>query len=452
MSGLPSSFIAKKGADGSPSTSYITRIVPVANGNAIYSGDTVHFKIPGMAKNQFLDTANSVLKFRLKNNAKDYDFVLGKIGAPCVFRSVTLQQSGATLSQFQEYAVHRTMDFMKNVTEEAIAGPLNTLVGTKDVTEGETLGAGGQTEEAGKERSRVFCDPIKNYASLFNCPSAKYVPLFSRDSLDLIIELGDFQYGGRWASRVEAPTETPSNSKGLEMLEVELILSIVQLSPEVTQAHAKAHNGMYVFETHSYGLNQFSLTLPRTVETLNLGLGYTNVESLDFVMSQQNNDTTNANYDPKLVDMRSNFVKAGLTKYGFIIDGSMIEATREVTSSNAEALAMSLIGISGLDKAEHVSRPYMAHSKFGVEKLAGLTPLELPGAFIGSLDLCTYKNGRESSICSGRNTLSATTALQLTFGNSDALTGIRNTLFVFPKYRQILMLDLSGTGLFSVLQ
>jgi len=447
MSGLPSSFIAKKSNDGTQGVSYISRIVPVANGNKIFAGDSIHFRFGALQKNQFLDCENSFFKYRLTNNSS-VDYHLPKCGTPGMFRSIVCQQAGSTLSNFQEYGIYRNKEHFKNATETYLSGAGNTLLGTKD--------ASGALVINSSYNGRAFCDPIKHHSSLFNSETSKYVPMFSRDAIELIYEIGDQNYGGWWDTTDPSVVSTIQNSD-LEFSDVELVLCIVQLAPEATDALTKLHNGMYVFETVSYGVNQFTIQ-PSTAQSLNLGLGYTNLEKLEFVMLPQTDNDGDITFNKTTNDMRGSFLKCNLSKYAMVIDGSLVEATRQVSSSTAEALVMSMIANNELKDIYKVSNPYLSvdqQMSMSIDGDTGITQYngirDHNGAYIGSLDLCIYKNGKQGILCSGRNVLSASTQIQTEFSPTTTQT---INLVVFASYRQLLALDLSGSGsgLYSVLQ
>jgi hypothetical protein len=451
MSGLPSTFMSKKSADGSPGISFISRIVPVASNKNIYAGDTFQFRIGGLQRNHYLDTSNSFLRFKVTNNSTT-KFRLGKCGVGSLFRSIQLQQAGSTLSNFQQYGVHRTMEFFKEASTDAVTGTLNSLIGTEEVNQGREILVKGSTFY----HKNVFCDPICKHASLFDGHTSKYVPLFSRDSLDLIYELGDYQYGGFWEAN-DAAGLASVNNQSLELSDVELVLSIVQLSPEVVAQHSKIHNGLFIFETSSYGLNQFSLS-DFTNQSLNLGLGYTSLEEISFVQIPKTDGSGSKIFVKASNDLNSTFVHSGLEKYSFVVDGSLVEATRAVKSGIAEVVAMALISKGMLNKAESFSKLYYSELQQDVESIfAGATDSEYfacrntVGAYVATLDLCVYKNNKQNVLCSGRNVLSASTQLNLEFGTS---AGVHHKvdLLAFSKYRQILSLDINSTGIWQVLQ
>lgn len=454
MSGLPSSFISKKSADGASATSFITRVTPIG-GQTANAGDSFTIRLGGLQKNMYLATADSFLKFKLQNRHGSNHYFVSRAGVGTMFRSIIVQQAGATLSNYSEYGIKRTLDHYKTASTDFIKGDGNTLIGTEDVDTGIEIryygGAGG---------GRMFCDPLKNYGSLFNCPNSKYIPLFSKDSIDITFELGDASYAGYWNAQNSTEVLSISN-QDLKLIDIELVMSVVQLSPEVTQAHAKLHNGMYVFETSSYGLNQFSFS-DYSIKNLNLGLGYTNLESIDFCFLPQTDSSGVTVFDKTSNDMRSTFINCGLSKYGFLVDGSLVESTRMVYSSIPETLAMGLIKKGGFDNIK--GNPYSSHTAQELVSIVaqpshqfnGLQAVN--GAWVGSLDLCVYKNGKQNIMCSGRNVLSASTQLQLEFDDNvlaSSSTGFagqqRVNCAVFSNYRQMIVLDMN-IGLFTVLQ
>jgi hypothetical protein len=235
-------------------------------------------------------------------------------------------------------------------------------------------------------------------------------------------------------------------------------MSIVQLDQASEMKHISHHEKQtMIFECVSTGLNQFVVPANTLgMQTFPLGLGYSNLQSLDFCFTPVT-DNTGKSWDHSRNDTRSQFIRNFLERYDFIVDGQSIEATRgvKIDKDSAEAVAMSLISSSKLTDFD--SDLFFLSKKFqSIDEIIHdyQSARVTDASFVASLDLCVMKNGKQDLICSGRSVLEASTQLQCTFGaNATGLRGVSN-LFVFPHFRQHIILDMSpsGDGLFHVIQ
>lgn len=210
---------------------------------------------------------------------------------------------------------------------------------------------------------------------------------------------------------------------------MELVLSCVQLSQNsVEELVNKIHGGVLTFEGQGYGVSTNTLAQVSGQVTLPVSQAYTNAQKVDFVMTPKTTQNGTSLSRPHN-DVKSVFVKNYLTSYGLLSNGQLVEATRSCRASDAEALAMSLIELNMLDDIEQAGLVYKDQAELSVDHLentgteAGAGAV---GSFVGSLSLCSFKNGNEKKLCSGRNFVNATNSLQLDFtpasGNDQTVT------------------------------
>ena len=155
-----------------------------------------------------MDPSASFLRWKVTNKSTTCDFTLGSAGAPALFETINLLNSGSQLSHYQNYGVFRSMKNCVNATADWLEGPGGIMQGTSPASHTD-VGRSGET--IAHETSRVFVDPICNHTSLFNC--GKMLSLDTIDNLDLRYTIGDYTYGGSWYSDTASDlTALTSNS------------------------------------------------------------------------------------------------------------------------------------------------------------------------------------------------------------------------------------------------
>jgi len=450
MAAMDKRFVSSKLADAPPSTSYLTRQVPINSGNDIQANQSIRFRIGGLQANQFLDPSLSFIKMEIHNEGGE-TFTLPPSGALGLFRTVELTQAGAVISSFTEFGTMCNMFQKLNASAES--AELHSQLYGSGVDDGDFIGAG---------ESRTVCIPLKYFSSLFWAD--KMIPLFSKDALELTLTLGDHLYAGFWG---RSKTITTVNDSMLKFKSAEMIQQIVQTAPSVTQSLMSVDGGKYIIETKGVGHNQYTIPAGLNGEyTINLGLGYSSLEAINFVHSanQASNGTAYVAIDQKTNDTTKLFTRNHLKAYGLSVDGTFVESLRMVQGKNdvsaAEFLAMSLIQKGVLSKECGLPAQLT-----GITKVNGSTnhyrwgtdnPLTFSNVYdnqghsfstVNTLDVCVYKM-KKDGICSGRNVLGSSTQLVLDYTGTPAIT----PLHVYSTFRQLCILDLNGSGLWNVIQ
>lgn len=409
MSVLPDRFLNKKHPHSSgDSTSFISRQVP-QNVQSCPASTTINFRI-GTMPNCYCDTFNSALRWKIRNkteagSANAATFTFGSAGAPALFESINLLNSGSQLSHYQNYGVFRSMKNALGCTSDWIKGP------------------GGIMQGPGGERT--FVDPICNHASLFN--QNGYVSLDTVDNLDLRYTIGDVGYGGAWSG-----TGVNSvNDQSLEFYDFELILSVVQLSSSIQAQLMSAHpDGNICYNCR--GIGRVSATIPPGVSshTVNLGLGYSSLMSLNSVQLPLFKGGAQTTPIDRVQDhQNSTFVRNYLSKYQFLIDGSPIENQRPVKGDPAEIAMFQQIAQGTFHRFDGA---VVANTNGGALE-SYTNDAELLGNLSGSKgaivsnELCIYKgkggNWHENtmSLCQGRGVLASSSQIALEFAPNSVL-------------------------------
>lgn len=440
MSVLPDRFLNKKHPHSAANaTSFVSRQVPL-NVQKAPASTTINFRI-GTQPNTFVDPSASFLRWKVTNNSTTCDFTLGSAGAPALFETINLLNSGSQLSHYQNYGVFRSMKNCVNATADWLEGPGGIMQGTSPAT---PTDVGRKGETIAKNTSRVFVDPICNHTSLFNC--GKMLSLDTIDNLDLRYTIGDYTYGGSWYSDT-ASDLTALGDSSLEFSDFELVLACVQLdSGTASQLRAAHPDGNICYECR--GIGRVASTIPAGVSAhnVNLGLGYSSLMALNAVQLPLKKGAAQTDSIARVSDHNnSTFVKNFLTKHIFLLDGAPVENLRHIKGDPAEIAAFQQIATGNFHK-------FSGAIMDGTDAVAALsndaeTGSALSGmkGYVLSQELCIYKqkaghwaDSEMSVMCEGRGTLASSTQLNLEFAPN---SGAEVQLEVFPEYRQLIVLD-----------
>lgn len=444
MSVLPDRFLNKKHPHSSgASTSFVSRQVPI-NVQTCPASTTINFRI-GTQPNCYIDPTASALRWKIKNNtpvgtAQSATFTLGSAGAPAVFETINLLNSGSQLSHYQNYGVFRTMKNALNCTSDWLKGPGNIMQGTAPASDAD-IGLKGASLAPGEER--VFVDPICNHTTLFNC--GQYISLSTIDNLDLRYTIGDAGYGGAWSG----DGVNSVNDQSLEFSDFELILSVVMLDSSTNAQLMSAHSdGNICYECR--GIGRVSSTIPAGVSshTVNLGLGYSSLMALNSVQLPLYKGGAQTTPIDRIEDhQNSTFVRNYLSKYQFLIDGTPQENQRPMKGDAAEIAMFQQIATGNFHKFDGAVVSNVDGGALASYVNDAETDIELSGnkGAIVSNELCIYKqkaghwaDSAASQLCEGRGVLASSSQISLEFAPN---SGKEVQLEVFPEYRQLIVLD-----------
>ena len=433
MSVLPDRFLNKKHPHSAANaTSFVSRQVPL-NVQKCFASTTINFRI-GTQPNCFIDPTASFLRWKIRNNATADNggvasFTLGAAGAPAIFETINLLNSGSQLSHYQNYGVFRSMKNALNCTSDWLKGPGSVMQGTAPnpvfVGDDETpidskLGLIGATLISGEER--VFVDPICNHNSLFN--SGKMISVDTIDNLDLRYTIGDAGYAGAWSGTGASNVTDQS----LEFSDFELVLCMVQLDSSTANQLKAAHpDGNICYECR--GIGRVSSTIPNDVSAhnVNLGLGYSSLMALNAVqlpLFKGASDPQTLSVERKFDHQNSTFVKNNLAKHIFLLDGAPVENLRHIKGDAAEIAAFQQIATGNFHKTDGAivsNAPGGALPAYSNNKEAG-NNLSGNKGYVLSQELCIYKqkaghwnDSAMAVMCEGRGTLASSTQLALEF-------------------------------------
>ena len=447
MSVLPDRFLNKKHPHSAANaTSYVSRQVPL-NVQKAPASTTFNFRI-GTQPNTFVDPSASFLRWKIRNTSTNCNFTLGSAGAPGVFETINLLNSGSQLSHYQNYGVFRSMKNAMNCSVDWMKGPGSLMQGTAPELDSDI---GRKGAKIAFQQERVFVDPICNHTSLFNC--GKMISLDTIDNLDLRYTIGDYTYGGAWDSVDDSNLDNLDDS-ALEFSDFELVLACVQLdSGTASQLRAAHPDGNICYECR--GIGRVSATIPKGVSghNVNLGLGYSSLMALNAVQLPLKKGTIDANNNQTLSIVRkkdhhnSTFVRNYLSKHIFLLDGSPIENLRHIKGDPAEIAAFQQIATGNFHKFDGPIISNATGGSFSALDNDAEAGSLLSGkkGYVLSQELCIYKqkaghwaDSEMSVMCEGRGTLASSTQINLEFNGS---SGEEVQLEVFPEYRQLIVLD-----------
>jgi hypothetical protein len=411
--------------------------VPIG-ASKVYANGSIQFKIPAHLYGQYLSCEDSYLTFTLKNTST-VAYHLPKCGAEGMFRRINLSQGGSTISDQPEHGLWSNTQFMKYASTDALASVNQTLRGTNSTLSGATLP---------QNQSRTFSLPIKNHASLFRCFNTKYIPLNTKQDLDLVYELYDYKGAGYWNTNSPTVASTIKDSN-LEIYDIYLNLSIVQLGASEEAKLIDLHkDGLFVFDSPQFSVNTFTVQPESELQTLVLGLGYSDLCSISFVQIPTQNMNDGEVFNTVTCDVRSNFYKNYLESFSFIQDGTPVEHLNELKANVSEVLANILTQTEELGKTNTISKAFLNYPAMTKDVVNTSTDpdhalREDDAAYIPTMNLAVMKSSRDK-LCVGRNTLQSTTSLRIKYTSGQARPSV--TLYVLPEFSQRITLDLSSNG------
>ena len=259
-------FLTSDKSRGAPARLQYSQVTPHTGTSAV-PGQTIRIKLPSNRVGTYLDADYSFLQMTCVFAGLSGDptvkkkLNLGGIGG--FFKQIVLRNAGSHLSDINEYAIWRALHTVQSVDNDFLSKDGGLIMGTNTVAEGRAL---TNAQEV------VLCDFLPNLASLFQ--TSKYIPLFSNDSLELDLVLGDLQ-----SYFIETLGSTPSCT----FKDIKLNLAVVEVAPEVDREIISAHQGVFKYLLHNTG-HYVSTIGGSSAHTFNVGCSYSSLNRLDFAI------------------------------------------------------------------------------------------------------------------------------------------------------------------------
>jgi hypothetical protein len=212
-----------------------TKLYPQAS--SFNPSSDIRIKLPANELASYADIAHRCyLQFTLTPVGNN--LVLNREGAVSVFNNCLIQTPSQTICDINDYSnlVATCKDIQSDQLHKGNIGSLQS---------GETTSNIGVTLTAGT--AYTFSVPFCQLSPLATANS--YIPLFSREEIEIVLTLGDINSYGRWAG---APTSAVINN-------VELVLDVIKLDAQSQALVDAACGGVY--NINCMGVNSSRKTL-----------------------------------------------------------------------------------------------------------------------------------------------------------------------------------------------
>ena len=328
MASIPRSFDARTTQPPISGISYISKSIPT-NTATCKAGSTVFFRLPGGLPTSYLANMDSFIKYTVKNKRDDgNNLTLSPAGGAGLIERLRVSQNSAVLSEQTNYGAYRALEQSLTSDNSYLSGMGNAINGTVDHEVGETINAG---------ESRTFIEPLCHQGSLFG--QSKVIPLKGQ-ALEYAVTFGSYNYGCKWVN-------AGATNNDLEIDSIEIVLNIIQLSDE-SEAMVASLGDWSVLAKGVATVNS-SVSAGVGGHTANVGASYSQVLAVQWV---QTDNSASVNHDTALVN--TDFIKNNVERWGFSIDGVLVEAQKLVKADTAELVAMSAVDGGFLSKVQGV--------------------------------------------------------------------------------------------------
>jgi hypothetical protein len=221
----------------SASRSYRTIVLPI-NSGAQSPGDVTKFDIPVGRNNAYIDTSETYLLFQVKNTGAAAFNLDGS--AYCVWNRLDVLSQGQVLETIQQYNVlcNCLLDLQQDAIVATTSGSVHMGTGF-DTVEARNIDKTGQTIAAGGVQD--FALPLA-LSGVLGAGCSKYLPVskISDLRLELTVE-----------NAIQAVVQA-SGSAAFQLLNVQLVLTYVDVDPVVAAQVEQAVGGRYIISTETW--------------------------------------------------------------------------------------------------------------------------------------------------------------------------------------------------------
>ena len=387
------------------------RIVsPSTNTSSAPLGSVVEFKIPGNQMAAFLDNNSMYFKFTIKNTTANNFTLEGKGAAYNFISKLEIMTSGQTIDTISNYNLlfSTLIDTDSTIAHRKNNG--NILYGSKDARAGEVIAGGAEL---------VVCLPFL-LSSISN--SRKYIPLFSRDSLQIRLTLADRVQAG-----ISDPTQITANTSIL-VDQPELIYNVVELSADAFQAVSASVDNVFQIVSDSYRHTSANVT-NATNQTLVANLGFSFSSLNRVIIVQRESALVNTQNSPSI----GNRAQRGIVEARLLLNGASIpERPIKISTSCAEALAellvadRSLVAFDSQNAINNAAASYKAVAPDGSDDAN-------TGSFVLQIDTESMRSESDDPGI---------------FSGAAAGSNIACNIDFFAQYTQLLTLDMNSSQVF----
>lgn len=396
-------------------------VSPATNTSSATLGQTIIFRIPGNQMASFLDNSTMYFKFNVTNNGANLNLE-GKSGIFAIIKKITIQTSGQTISDVDNYNVLHSCFVDTDTSIQYGNNVGKVLSGMNNTAVGQTLGNGSTTS---------FVLPF-----VMNClsNSKKYIPLFSRDSIEIRIQLDTAVNAIKTAGAVsdaQVVIGTP-----------ELIYNVVELDAAAFAAVSESVDDKFeiVSDDYRHTSSTVSATANQT-HIANLGFAFSSLNRV--IIAQRNSARQTA--DALCIGNRC---KRGLEEVNLLLNGESIPSRPiRITNQASEALAELLIADRALVATDHDSRVNIG-AGFAADDPTG-ADADNTGSFLVQIDTESMRsNNDDPGIFAGISTIGGVLQAQLKYGAANPSGS--TILDFYGQYTSLLSLDMKGAQVFIV--
>eukprot|EP00873_Tetraselmis_striata_P016520 jgi/Tetstr1/436784/TSEL_025564.t1 len=227
--------------------------LPPINGREFSPGDTIEFSIPCGNKGEFLNTKQSYLKFKLKNEDGTNDMTLD-FSASAVIRLLECVYGSSVLEYVDQYGLLRNIlsDAQSTSTNENFGSTVVEGVSAADYRTGADIGSGTTV---------TFCIPL--LSGVVGTLQHKYLPVgdMSRDRLRLNLTLANVN-----------DAQVSTTACPWKVYDPEMVTEVIKLNSEVAMAISQANAGGYripmtTFQNHSSSVEKDASSVNTLIST-----------------------------------------------------------------------------------------------------------------------------------------------------------------------------------------
>jgi hypothetical protein len=394
-------------------------ILPTNGSTFNASNQQIHLDIPTGQYGQYLNQAQTYLKFTVTNN--DAVVLTLDRDVSCLFSRMQVSHGSGIVEDISEYStLYRMMnDCQVSAIEQNTVGSNTLLHGEGTVGNNTTVYAANPIAAGG---SATACMPLLSGVVGAQCP--KYLPLGALGgggNLRLTLTLDTLNNVGRSADGGDIQ---------LTLSDIELVCGIVEVDSAAQQMIDASSAGVYAISSTGYknytanaggsGETEVSLLVPAKASSM---------KSLFTIMRPQAHLNNIAEFGIGCRD------RADLTEYHVSVGGQRVPAGKPIKAQGQAFLELMKCfnGISNINQ-----RCDFGKTRFELTtSTANDTAIATKGAFVAGVELEAYGN---DGVESGMNTLGANMFWNGTF---DTITEAQHFSF-FSMYDTLLSVDASG--------
>jgi hypothetical protein len=251
-------------AVGAPSRSFRMVLNPINSGNAS-PGDVVKFDIPVGRPNQFIDTSETCFQFGVLNNTANDAFYLDG-SAYCFVNRLDVLSAGQVLETIQSYNVLTGALLDLQVGGPDAALPMSINLGTGYVADANYSKYGKLIAKSGTSE---FSLPLA-CSGVLGSGCSKYLPIAKVNDLRLELTI---------ENAVQAVVQA-ANTATFSITSPQLVLTYVEVAPDMAQQLEVATGGRYMVSTESWRNYQTILPATRTGDSVLIPARYSSLRTL----------------------------------------------------------------------------------------------------------------------------------------------------------------------------